>query len=52
MEQDDALNSSPSPEEKAMLNRELAGYESTRDAGSPWSEVEARLRRERIKARR
>jgi hypothetical protein len=45
IEEEAALRSGPSPEEKTMLDRELADYESTRDAGSAWSEVEARLRR-------
>jgi hypothetical protein len=45
MEEEEALRSGPRPDEKAMLDRELADYESTRDAGAPWSEVEARLRR-------
>ena len=34
----------PSPQEKAMLDRELEEYRLNPDAGSPWEEVEARLR--------
>jgi hypothetical protein len=45
IEEEAALRGGPSLDEKVMLDRELADYESTRDAGSPWSEVDARLRR-------
>jgi hypothetical protein len=45
MEEEEALRTAPSSEEKAMLDRELADYESTRDGGIPWSDVENRLRR-------
>ena len=45
MEEAEALLQGPRPEEKALLDQELADYETTRDAGAPWSEVESRLRR-------
>ena len=45
MEEEDALRNGPRPHEKAMLDSELADYETSRDAGAPWSEVKARLRR-------
>ncbi len=44
IEEEAALRGGPSSDEKAMLDGELADYESTPDAGAPWSEVEARLR--------
>ena len=34
----------PTPEEKALLDRELEDYRKNPDAGSSWEEVEARLR--------
>jgi len=37
----------PSPEEKALLDRELEGYRANPEAGSSWAEVEARLRKSR-----
>jgi hypothetical protein len=33
----------PSPEESAMLDRELEAYRANPDAGSSWEEVKARL---------
>jgi len=45
IEEEAALRGGPSPEEKAILDHELADHESTPDAGAPWSEVESRLRR-------
>ena len=38
-------NSIPSPQEQTLLREEQAAYEKDPDAGSPWSEVQARLRR-------
>jgi len=35
----------PSGEEKTLLDRELEDYRRTPVAGSPWHEVEARLRK-------
>jgi hypothetical protein len=37
----------PSIEEKALLDRELETYGANPDDGSPWAEVEARLRKSR-----
>ena len=34
----------PTPEEKALLDRELEDYRKNPNAGSSWEEVEARLR--------
>ncbi len=34
----------PTPGEKALLDRELEDYQRDDNAGSPWREVEARLR--------
>jgi len=34
----------PTEEEKTMLHRELEDYRKNPDAGTPWPEVEARLR--------
>ena len=36
---------SPSEREAALLNEAQARYDASPDAGSPWPEVEARLRR-------
>ena len=48
MEELALLNGSePSPEEKAMLDRELDEYRANPEAGSSWDEVEARLRKAR-----
>lgn len=37
--------SAPSPQEQELLREEQAAYEKNPEAGAPWSEVEARLRR-------
>lgn len=37
--------SPPSEHEQQLLREEQAAYEKNPDAGAPWSEVEARLRR-------
>ena len=37
--------SGPTDREKQLLDEAQAAYEANPDAGSPWSEVEARLRR-------
>ena len=44
LEERDLLNGvGPTPEEKALLDRELEDYRRNPDAGSTWEEVEARL---------
>jgi putative addiction module component (TIGR02574 family) len=35
----------PTAEEKALLDRESEEYRHNPEAGSPWNEVEARLRK-------
>jgi putative addiction module component (TIGR02574 family) len=46
MEERDLLNGSlPTAEEKALLDRELELYRQNPEAGSPWAEVKARLRK-------
>lgn len=35
----------PTPREKALLDEAQADYEANPQAGSPWSETEARLRK-------
>ena len=45
LEENDALQRGPSTEEKALLDAELADYAASPNSGSPWSEVQARLRR-------
>jgi len=46
IEERDLLNGGqPTPEEKALLDRELEEYKSNPKAGSTWAEVEARLRK-------
>lgn len=35
----------PSEREKTLLNEAQAAYDSNPNAGSPWSEVEARIRK-------
>jgi len=35
----------PTATEKALLNEAQAAYDANPNAGAPWSEVEARLRR-------
>ncbi len=44
-EQDLLHGGEPTPEEKAMLERELEDYRLNPDAGSPWEEVESRARK-------
>jgi putative addiction module component (TIGR02574 family) len=47
IEERDLLNGGqPTPEEKALLDRELEEYKSNPKAGSTWAEVEARLRKQ------
>jgi putative addiction module component (TIGR02574 family) len=43
-EQDAVRGGGPSPEERALLDRELQQYQQTPAAGAPWKEVEQRLR--------
>ena len=44
LEDQDLVNGlGPSPEEKAILDRELAEYQRTSDAGAPWQDVKKRL---------
>ena len=38
-------NAGPTEREKALLNEAQAAYDANPDAGRPWSEVEARLRK-------
>jgi len=45
MEERDLLNGGATPEEKAMLDRELEEYRRNPDAGSSWEEVEPRIRK-------
>jgi len=46
IEERDLLNGGqPTPEEKALLDRELEEYRSNPTAGSTWAEVEARFRK-------
>jgi putative addiction module component (TIGR02574 family) len=44
MEESDVLNGTVTPEEKALLDRELEEYRRNPEAGSTWSEVQARIR--------
>lgn len=44
-EQDLLKGGEPTAEEKALLDRELEEYRQKPEAGSPWEEVEARLRK-------
>lgn len=44
LEEQEALRRGPSPEEKTLLDAELADYAANPNAGSSWSEVQARLR--------
>lgn len=47
LEENDLLNGAePTATEKELLNRELEEYMRTPTAGSPWHEVEARLRKQ------
>jgi len=44
LQERDLINGqSPSPEEKALLDRELEEYSKNPEAGSTWDEVERRL---------
>ena len=45
IEERDLLNGVATPEEKALLDRELDEYRRNADAGSTWNEVEARIRK-------
>ena len=45
MQEEAATRRGPTASERNLLDRELAEYEANPDSGSPWSEVEARLRR-------
>jgi putative addiction module component (TIGR02574 family) len=45
MEERDLLNGGATPEEKALLDRELEEYRRNPEAGSTWDEVEARVRK-------
>lgn len=45
MEEHDLLNGGVTPEEKALLDRELEEYRRNPDAGSTWDEVQARIRK-------
>ncbi len=44
LEEQEALRRGPAPEEKALLDTELADYAANPNAGSSWVEVQARLR--------
>ena len=44
LEEQDALRRGPSAQEKALLDAELADCAANPNAGSPWVEVQARLR--------
>lgn len=44
MEERDLLSGGATPEEKALLDRELEEYRRNSDAGSTWDEVQARIR--------
>jgi putative addiction module component (TIGR02574 family) len=45
IEERDLLAGGATSEEKALLDRELEEYRQNPEAGSTWSEVEARLRK-------
>ncbi len=46
LEELDLLHGSePSPEEKSLLDNELAEHPQRPDSGSPWNEVKARIRK-------
>jgi putative addiction module component (TIGR02574 family) len=45
MEERDSLSGIVTPEEKALLDRELEEYRRNPAAGSSWNEVEARIRK-------
>lgn len=44
LEEQAAMQRGPSAEEKALLDSELADYAANPNPGSPWAEVQARLR--------
>lgn len=44
LEEQEALRRGPSEEEKTLLDAELADYAANPNAGSPWAEVQTRLR--------
>jgi len=44
LEEQEALRRGPSPEEKTLLDAELADYAANPNAGGSWAEVQARLR--------
>lgn len=46
LEEDETIRRGASASERALLDRELADYEATRDPGHPWPDVEKRLRRQ------
>ena len=45
LEERDLLSGGATPEEKALLDRELEEYRQNPEAGSTWNEVEARIRK-------
>jgi putative addiction module component (TIGR02574 family) len=45
IEERDLLNGGATPEEKALLDRELEEYRRNPEAGSSWNEIEARIRK-------
>jgi hypothetical protein len=46
LEENDLLRGGePTPEEKALLDQELSEYRQNPEAGSPWHELEARIRK-------
>jgi len=45
MEERDVLTGTATPEEKALLDRELEEYHRNPDAGSTWEDVQARIRK-------
>lgn len=45
LEERDLINGGATPEEKAMLDRELEEYRRNPDAGSTWDEVKKRIRK-------
>ncbi len=45
LEERDLLNGGATPEEKALLDREIEEYRRNPDAGSTWDEVQTRIRK-------
>jgi putative addiction module component (TIGR02574 family) len=45
LEEANSTGSTPTAAEKTLLDRELADYHGNPQAGAPWAEVAARLRR-------